>query len=112
MAIENKKVKSDNEERGLVISFSNNNYLKGFDHDHDNLTVIISFIHYYAIKRILVDKGSLVNVLYSVIVDNMNIHKIDLKPHARSLIMCFWQASAYEGHSEIESNFRNMAINC
>ena len=55
MAIENKKVKSDNVERGPIISFSNDDYPKGFNCDHDDSMVISTTIHNYIVKRILVN---------------------------------------------------------
>ena len=55
MVVENKKVKPDDQKKGLVISFSNENYPKGFDWDHDDPVVITAIDHNYAIKRILVD---------------------------------------------------------
>ena len=54
MAIEKKKkVKVRFVEKGLVISFSNDD--SRFDHDHDDSMVIMTTIHNYAIKKILVD---------------------------------------------------------
>ena len=41
--------------KGLVISFSDDDYPKGFDHDHDDSMVIIATIHNYVVKIILVD---------------------------------------------------------
>ena len=55
MAVEGKKVKPNDQEKGQVISFSNEDYYEGFDRDHDNLMVIIVTVHNYVIKRILVD---------------------------------------------------------
>ena len=86
MAIKNNKVKPDNTMRGSVILFSNNNYPKVFDHNHDNLMVITTTIHNYATKKIRVDQGGLVGILYSAIVATMKIHKEDLKPYTGNLI--------------------------
>ena len=55
MAVESKKVKPQEVEKSAVISFSDEDYPDGLDLDHDNLMVIITTIHNYAIKRILVD---------------------------------------------------------
>ena len=55
LAIEKKKAKVTTMEKGSVISFSNDDYLDGFDHDHDNSMVIIAIVHNYTIKRIFVD---------------------------------------------------------
>ena len=74
-------MKPDDQEKGLVISFSDEDYLEGFDWDHDDSMVITIIIHDYAIKKILVDQGSSVDILYSAIVTGMNITKSDLKPH-------------------------------
>ena len=49
MVVENKKVKYENVDKGPIISFSNDDYLEGFDCDHDNLMVIIATIHNYVI---------------------------------------------------------------
>ena len=51
MAIESKKLKVDDQEKGPIISFSNEHYCKGFDHDHDDLMVITATIHNYIIKK-------------------------------------------------------------
>ena len=50
-AQENKKVKLDNMEKGLVISFFNDEYLEGFNCDHDDPMVITVTIHNSAIKK-------------------------------------------------------------
>ena len=55
MVIENNKVKLDGAEKGLIISFSDDDYLEKFNHEHDDLIVITAIVHSYAIKRILVD---------------------------------------------------------
>ena len=81
-----KKIKLDDIEKGLIISFFDNDYLEGFDCDHDNSLVITATIHNYAVKRILVDQGSPTNILHSVATASMNINKIDLKPYNRNLI--------------------------
>ena len=80
MTIKNKRVRFDNEEKKVVISFSNDHYLEGFDWDHDDPMVITVAIHNYIVKRILVDQGSLANILYSVTTISMNITKANLKP--------------------------------
>ena len=54
MIVNNKKVKHDDLEKSAVISFSDNDYLEGFDRDHDDLIVITTAIHNYDVKRILV----------------------------------------------------------
>ena len=48
--------------------------------------VITGTIHNYSIRRILVDQGSSVDILYSVIAANMGIKKSNLKLHEGSLI--------------------------
>ena len=58
MAIENKNMKKENANKGLVISFSDDDYPKGFDCDHDDSMVIIATVHNYSIERILVDQTS------------------------------------------------------
>ena len=55
IAIENKKVKLDELEKGPIISFSNNDNPKGFDQYHDDLMVITTAIHNYVVERILMD---------------------------------------------------------
>ena len=55
MAIENKKVKNNDANKGLVISFFDENYPEGFNCDHDKPMVIIATIHNYVIKRVLID---------------------------------------------------------
>ena len=55
MAIENKKVKPDSTESNPVILFSSDDYLEGFDYDHDDPMVITTTIHNYVVKRILVN---------------------------------------------------------
>ena len=97
MAIKNKKVKFDGERGGSVISFSNNDYPKGFDYDHENPLVIIATIHNYVVKRILVDQGSLVDILYNVVVANTNITKANLKPHRGNVIGVFGKLGLVEG---------------
>ena len=56
MAKENKKVKLDNVDRDSVILFSNNDYHKGFDYDHDDPMVITTTIHNYQLKGFLLTK--------------------------------------------------------
>ena len=98
MAIENKKVKLDNAKRGSIISFFNDDYLEGFNCDHDDSVVIIATVHNYVVKRILANQGSLADISYSAIAASMNIHKKDLKPHIRNLVgfllvnRCLWRA--------------------
>ena len=48
--------------------------------------VIITTIHNYVVKRILVDQGSIADILYSTIAVGMNITRFDLKPHNSNLI--------------------------
>ena len=55
MVVENKKVKNDDINKGLIISFFDENYFNGFDRDHDVPMVITTTVHNYAIKRVLVD---------------------------------------------------------
>ena len=95
--MEGKKVKPHKEESGVIITFSNNEYLKWFDQDHDNLMVIMAAIHNYVAKRILVDQGSLVNILYNVMVASINIRKFDLRPHDGNLIGFFGKQVPIEG---------------
>ena len=59
--------------------------------------VIIAIVHNYAIKRILVNQGSLVNILYSAVVTGMNITNSDLKPYNRNLIGFFGKKVPVEG---------------
>ena len=89
MAVENKKVKSDNTKKSLVISFSNDDYVEGFNYDYDDPMVITATIHNYVVKRILVDQGSLVDILCNAIATDMNIHKTNLKPKNGNLIGFF-----------------------
>ena len=72
MDVENKKVKPNNVEKGPIMSFLKD-YLKGFNHDHDNLMVIIAITHNYYVKRILNDQRNLVDILYNVVTTNINI---------------------------------------
>ena len=72
MVIKEKKVKATYVEKGPVISFFDDDYLEGFDYDHDDLMVVTTTIHNYAIKRILVNQGSSVDILYSATIANMN----------------------------------------
>ena len=76
-------------QRKVYSSFSDDEYPIRFNYDHDNLMVIITIIHNYAVKRIFVDQGSSVDILYNTTMANMNIHKRDLKPHTRNLIEFF-----------------------
>ena len=55
IAIENKKVKNENVDKGLVISFFDINYLEEFDYNHDNPMVITTIVHNYIVKRVLID---------------------------------------------------------
>ena len=64
MAIENKKLRPNNLDKSFIISFFDEDYLKGFSKDHDDLMVIITTIHNYVIKRILVDQQSLTSILF------------------------------------------------
>ena len=86
MIVENKKVRLDDTVKSALILFSYNDYLKGFDWNHDNLMVIIIAIHNYIVKRILVDHRSLANILYNATIISMNISKVNLKPHNGNLI--------------------------
>ena len=86
IVVESQKVKLDDQEKGHVIFFSNEDYCKGFNLDYDDSMVIIAAIHNYAIKRFLIDQGSLANNLYSTIVASMNITKFDLNLHNGNLI--------------------------
>ena len=97
MVVKNKKVKLDNAKKGSVILFSNNNYPKGCNCDNDDLMVMTSTVHNYAIKRILVDQGNLANILYNIAIASMNIHKVDLKPHIGNLIRFSSKQVAIEG---------------
>ena len=47
--------------------------------DHDDTMVITATIHNYVVKRILVDQGSLTEILYSVVATSMNITKVKSK---------------------------------
>ena len=78
MGVENKKVKNENANKGLVISFSNDYYLEGFDRDHDDPMARTTTIHNYPIKRVLIDQGSLINISYNVTTTSMNIQRRDL----------------------------------
>ena len=86
LIVENKKVKPKKRESDQVISFSDDDYPKGFDRDHNDPMVITATIHNYAVKRILVDQGSLVNILYNSVATSMNIKKSDLRSHDSNLI--------------------------
>ena len=55
MVIENKKAKDEIGKKGPVISFSDDNYLEGFDCNHDDPMVITTIVHNYAMKRILIN---------------------------------------------------------
>ena len=55
MVVDNKKVKLDDVAKSAVISISDNDYLDGFDWDHDDPMVITATIHYYVVQRVLVD---------------------------------------------------------
>ena len=70
----------------MFISFSNEDYLKGFDHGHDDPMVITTIAHNYVVKRILIDHGSSANILYSATAASMNTCKIDLTSHIGNLI--------------------------
>ena len=82
----NKKVKLEKRVSGLVIYFSNNDYPKGFHRNHDDLMVITTTIHNYAVKRILINQGSSIDILYNTTTTSMNIKKSDLRPHDGNLI--------------------------
>ena len=69
-----------------VISFLVDDYPEGFNWQHDDPMVITTIIHNYSIKRILVDEGSSVDILYNDTTASMGIKKTDLKPHEGSLI--------------------------
>ena len=81
MAIKNKKKKATLAEKGSIISFSDDDYLEGFDHNHDDLMVIMTIVDNYTVKRILVNQGSLVDIPYSVTVAIKNIQRRDPKPY-------------------------------
>ena len=49
MVVKNKKVKSEDIEKGIVISFYDDDYLKGFDHNHDDLIITAIIVHNYVI---------------------------------------------------------------
>ena len=76
-------------EKGSIISFFDNDYLEGFDCDHDDLMVIIVTIHNYTIKRIFIYQRSSTNILYSVVVASVNIQKRNLRPYTKNLIRFF-----------------------
>ena len=78
ITIENKKAKPDDVENSVVLSLSDDDYLEGFDRDHDDPMVIATTIHNYVVKRNLMDQGSLIDILYSAAVTTMNISKGDL----------------------------------
>ena len=86
MTIENKKIKLKEGESGLVISLSNEDYPNGIDRYHDDPMVITTTIHNYIVKRILVDQGSLVYIMYNVAAGSINIKKSNLSPHDGNLI--------------------------
>ena len=50
MVVENKKVKPKNVEGGLVILFSDKDYLEGFNREHNNLIVITTNVYNYIVK--------------------------------------------------------------
>ena len=86
LTIENKKVRSRKVEASSVISFLDDDYLEGFDREHDDPMVITTTIHNYAVKQILVNQGSFMDILYSATATNMGIKKVDLRLHEGSLI--------------------------
>ena len=86
LTIENKKVKPERTGIGQVIFFSDDDYPKGFNRQHDDPMVIIVTIHSYPIKLIMVDQGSSADILYSTAAASMGVRKFDLKPHEGSLI--------------------------
>ena len=81
----------------IYFIFFYNNYLEGFNQEHDDLMVISTTIHNYAIKRILVDQESLMNILYNATATCMNITKSDLKPYNGNLIRFFGKQVFVEG---------------
>ena len=97
MAIENKKVKNENADKNLVIPFSNDDYPKGFYHNHNDPMVITTTVHNYFIKRILVNQGSLVDILYNAIAANMNIKRRDLTTYCKNLIGFFRKLVSIKG---------------
>ena len=86
MVVENKKVNTILIERGPIILFSNNDYPERFDHDHDDPMVVITIIHNYTVRRILVNQESSIDILYNAIATSMNIQKRKLRPYLRNLI--------------------------
>ena len=86
LTVKNKKVRLASIGVGQVISFSDDDYPKGFDQQHDDRMVIIATIHNYLVKHILVDQGSSTVILYSTVATSMGIKKANLKPHEGNLI--------------------------
>lgn len=110
MVVENKKVKSENTGKALVISFSNDDNLKGFDHDHDDLMVTTIMVHNYVVKRILVHQESSADILYSVVVASMNIQMRDLQPYSRNLIGLFSKHVSIEGIIKLRVTLRTWPL--
>ena len=86
LTVENKKVRPKRISVRAIISFLNDDYLEGFDWQHDDLMVITATIHNYLVKQILVDQGSSTDILYSDTITSIGIRKANLKPHEGSLI--------------------------
>ena len=45
------------------------------DRAHDDPMVILAFVHNFLVKRILVDQGSLTNILYSHVVEALGLER-------------------------------------
>ena len=56
------KCKFNGKKGGLVILFSIDDYHERFDHDHNDPMVITTTIHDCAVKQILINQGSSVNM--------------------------------------------------
>ena len=97
--------------KGPLISFSDDDYPKGFDHHHDDPMVITTTICNYIVKRILVYQESSIDILYNVATTNMNIQK-GIKALSWEFDWVLWKTSVYQRHIEVESYSQNVAINC
>ena len=84
--LESKRTKPQEGENDVVISFFDKDYLDEFDMDHDDPMMITATIHNYVVKRILVNQGSSVDILYTIATTSMNISKEHLKLHNGNLI--------------------------
>ncbi|XP_020262776.1 uncharacterized protein LOC109838768 [Asparagus officinalis] len=76
---------------GELVSFSDED-LRGVETPHDDPLVITATINGYQVKRIMVNTGSSVDVLYTSAFDQIGIHRSHLQPCRAPLI-------GFTGHS-------------